>query len=222
MLEVSYLSSFNQRSSAEALSGPLNSLSRQQLRYTPWKEFPEKPAVSFAIAYGDEAIFLKYFVEEKALRSTCLNPNDPVYEDSCVEFFIAFEGEESYYNLEWNCAGTCLAGYGEGKDRRLLPPADILKIKHYSQIRSSNEGSGAGRAEQANGIQWELTLVIPAAVFIHHSFSGFSGMSCRGNFFKCGDELPQPHYLAWNNITSPAPEFHLKAYFADLKFCQEA
>jgi hypothetical protein len=219
MLEVSYLPAFDQRSSAEALSGQLNGLSRQVLRYTPWKEFPEKPAVSFAMAHGDDAVFLKYFVEEQTLRSTYLNPNDPVYRDSCVEFFIGFEGDVDYYNFEWNCAGTCLAGFGKGKERVLLPAADILKIKYQSVIRNSDVGPGTGLA---NPIRWELTLIIPAEVFIHHHFTTFSGINGRGNFFKCGDELPKPHYLAWNNILSPCPEFHLQEFFADIIFCTEA
>ena len=218
MLEVSYLPAFDQRSSAEALSGPLNTLSRQLLRHTPWKEFPEKPAVSFAMAHGDGAIYLKYFVEEETLRSTYLNPNDPVYKDSCVEFFISFEGDEHYYNFEWNCGGTCLAGFGKGKERALLPAADILKIKHHSQIRTSSAVLNAGIAGTKHPVHWELTLIIPAEVFIHHHFSTFSNIKARGNFFKCGDELPQPHYLAWNNILSAAPEFHLQEFFAEIYF----
>jgi hypothetical protein len=222
MLEVTYLPSFDQHSSAEALSATLNAVTRQQLLYTPWKEFSERPIVSFAMAHGEGAIFLKYFIEEKTLRSTYLNPNDPVYKDSCVEFFISFEGEELYYNFEWNCAGSCLAGFGKGKDRALLPAADILKIKHYSQIRSSSSGPLAGITGTADSIQWEITLIIPADVFIHHRLRTFSNMKGRGNFFKCGDELPQPHYLAWTQIVSPAPEFHLQEYFADIVFYPES
>jgi hypothetical protein len=55
-----------------------------------------------------------------------------VHEDSCVEFFISFEEDSSYYNLEINCIGTCLFGYGKGKDEReMVDPVVIRKIKRH-------------------------------------------------------------------------------------------
>jgi len=205
-LHIPYLPAYHQQSSAEELALALDELSPQVLAYSPWQELQHRPEVSFVIAYGEGAIFLKYFVKEKTLRSTYVQPNDPVYNDSCVEFFIGFNGEENYYNLEFNCAGTCLAGFGSGKERQLLPAKDILKIKHRSVIRN------------LSAVQWELTLVIPAEVFIHHRFSTFRNLKARGNFFKCGDGLPEPHYLTWNDILSPYPEFHLKEFFGEFVF----
>ncbi|MBR5570284.1 MAG: hypothetical protein IKW10_05250 [Oscillospiraceae bacterium] len=30
----------------------------------------------------------------------------------------------------------------------------------------------------------------------------------RANCYKCGDLTPKPHYLSWNPVTSPNPDFH--------------
>jgi len=223
VLEIPYLTDFNQHSSAEELAVYLNDLPSHWLLYTPWQQLMHRPAVSFVIAHGEGAIFLKYFVEEETLRSTYLQPNDPVYNDSCVEFFIAFAGEENYYNFEFNCAGTCLAGFGSGRERLLLPVKDILKIRHHSRVlnlkvRPEHQQSQPLPVSKQHPVQWELTVVIPADVFIYHDLSTFRNISSRGNFFKCGDALPEPHYLTWNNIVSPCPDFHQKEFFAAMDF----
>jgi hypothetical protein len=44
------------------------------------------------------------------------------------------------------------------------------------------------------------------------------GKTCRANFYKCGDDLPEPHFLSWNNIIADKPDFHLPQYFGTLTF----
>jgi hypothetical protein len=51
-----------------------------------------------------------------------------------------------------------------------------------------------------------------------HNITSLSDKKYRGNFYKCGDNLPRPHFLAWNNIQSEEPNFHLSAFFGDLLF----
>jgi hypothetical protein len=139
------------------------------------------------------------------------NINDPVYKDSCVEFFIAFNGEQQYYNLEFNCLGTCLAGFGQNQhDRKLLPKQQVSKIKPWASLKVNN------RVPQQ--ISWQLTLVIPVEIFSEHQLTDFTGEQVKVNFFKCGDELPDPHYLSWSNINYPEPNFHLPEFFGDMKF----
>lgn len=38
----------------------------------------------------------------------------------------------------------------------------------------------------------------------------------RGNFYKCGDATVQPHYLAWNPVTSETPAFHRPWEFGEI------
>lgn len=190
----------------------LDGYDRNSITAAPWPEYSYKPAVDFVIAYGKDCVFLKYYVSEKFVRATYNKPNEPVYEDSCVEFFVAFGDEDSYYNFEFNCAGTCMLGFGKDKtDRELLPKDVVMMIRHQSLLKPvSHPGD--------SNISWELTLVIPFAVFYHHSIASLDDQQCRVNFYKCGNELPYPHYLAWNDIIYPYPEFHLPGFFGKMEF----
>src|SRR6187402_1128566 len=93
----------------------------------PWLGFPKTYKTSFSIAHTKDAILLKYYVKNDELRVTFHSPNDPVYKDSCVEFFISLDKGLSYYNFEWNAIGTCLAGFGIVNEKRAYLPADRIR-----------------------------------------------------------------------------------------------
>jgi len=211
-LQILYTSTVKESSTPEKVSKMLDTMERHAISNAPWPEFPYKPEADFAIAYNDSHILLKYYVKENAIEASYHRINDPVYKDTCVEFFIAFDDEDSYYNLEFNCAGTCLMGFGTGRGARKLLPASVIKnIKHQSLIQTKeNTADGS--------IYWELTLLIPFSVFHHHYFISLKNQNCRVNFYKCGDDLPQPHFLCWNPIEIPAPDFHRPDFFAPAQF----
>ena len=188
----------------------LDTLSKHKIANVPWKEFSYRPDVSFAISYTDESILLKYYVSETSFKAIYNNSNEPVYRDSCVEFFVAFD-DEGYYNLEFNAIGTCLASYGkERSERKSLPAETIDRIKYHSSIRSENSDEKL--------VSWELTLVIPFDIFKFHTVTTLKNKECRANFYKCGDDLPEPHFLSWNNIISTTPDFHLPEFFGQARF----
>ena len=201
--EVSYDNNIRQ------ISLQLDKHNRYTLAYSLWGTPRSSfPVVQFAIAYSDNCIFLKFYVKEKQFRAVNTVCNDPVWEDSCVEFFIAFN-ETGYYNFEFNCIGTTLLGFGKDKQNRiLLPPEIISKIKCYSTIKIETEMS----------IDWELAISIPLEVFSCQEIETLQNKECRANFYKCGDLLPEPHYLSWNNIIHPEPNFHLPVFFGKLFF----
>ena len=185
-----------------------NNLERHTIDFVPWPSYPYKPKVSFSIAYNDEHIFLKYFVQEKAIRANANNMNGSVWEDSCVEFFISFD-ETGYYNLEFNCIGTALIGFGKSRDDRQLINTEVISNVNTQSV-IQKKGSDL--------YHWELSLVIPLEVFVHHPLPTLNGRQCRANFYKCGDLLPEPHFLAWSDIHSEEPNFHLPQFFGTLSF----
>lgn len=212
-LEVPYLPLLDKQSLLEEISDELDNLEKNLLDKAPWLNYSYKPSVKFALGYSLDCIFIKFYVAEEAVRAKFRNINDPVYKDSCVEFFISFNGEENYYNLEFNCLGTCRLGFGEGRENRALAPEErIRKMKHGVVLQKTASPTGERLTT------WELTLMIPAEVFYQHEIATFSGVNARGNFYKCGDELPRPHYLAWNNIYAQEPNFHLPEYFGEVQF----
>lgn len=210
-IKVRCISENAESNSIDAVSDLLDTFERQKLEHVPWAEFPDKPNVSFTIAYNSSNIFLKYYVEEKHIRAENITINSAVYEDSCVEFFVSFDDDGSYYNFEFNCIGTCLAGYGSSKDQRqLLDETLIGNLKSKYIIYSENEGK----------VNWQLTLVIPMDTFIHTPVKNLSGINCRANFYKCGNLLPEQHFVTWANIIAETPNFHLPQFFGRLQFEQ--
>jgi len=196
----------------QEISMAMNKTKRHAIERIPWPVFSYKPRVSFSIAHADNAILLKYFVQEKAIRALCLADNSPVHQDSCVEFFIAFDNDEEYYNLEFNCTGACLFGYGKGKEgRQLIHEQMVNKIRRLCVIESFRDG-------KKNLFEWELTLVIPMEVFDYHHITHLKDRHCKVNFFKCGDKLPEPHFLAWENVKAATPDFHLPEFFGSMHF----
>lgn len=202
-----FLSSVDQTSPMEKVSSYLNELPKQVIDLAPWPAFSYIPKVQFCIAHNNDTIFLKYYMEEEVLKAVYYKPDDPVYKDSCVEFFIAFD-EEGYYNLEWNAIGTCKLNFGKSRNDRLVVAESFVKtIIYLSAIQNTSEG-----------VQWELTLTIPSKVFSQHDLTSFSGRTCRANFYKCGDDLPTPHFLCWNRIETSAPDFHVPGDFGEIMF----
>ena len=175
-LEASYLSSVHKESSLQQISEVLDKLEKNSIEMVPWPVFSYKPEALFAIAYNDDGILIKYFVREKSIRAMYHRANEPVYKDSCVEFFISFDGEDEYYNFEFNCIGACLLGFGTGKSGRALLPEELIrKIRHLALIKNSND-SGIFMAD------WELTLMIPLEVFSYHQINSLKGRQSKVNF----------------------------------------
>ncbi|HEY9362734.1 MAG TPA: carbohydrate-binding family 9-like protein [Chitinophagaceae bacterium] len=211
-LEACTLKSVNKKSLIGEIAIALDECIQNPIEIVPWPSYPYKPAVSFVIAHDYERIFIKYYVREQAIRAAYNNPNDPVFKDSCVEFFIAFGEEKAYYNFEFNCIGTCLSAFGDGIDnRQFLSKETIDKIKYHVSISKDTKGS-------TTNFNWELTLILPLDVFSFHQLPSLKGINCCTNFFKCGDSLPQPHFLSWTPINSPVPNFHLPDFFGKLQF----
>ena len=184
----------------------------QQIDHLLWSDTGYKPQVGFAMAYNDKGIFIKFSVQERFVKAVYREINEPVYKDSCVEMFIAFNGDDNYYNLEFNCLGTALVGYGSGKhDRINLQKQFIKKIKSVHHLKTDINSDEMP-------IKWHLVLYIPYDVFVHHHINTLTGNKCRANFYKCGDDLPEPHFLSWNNIESLTPNFHLSEFFGLVKF----
>ena len=48
---------------------------------------------------------------DQYVRCTHRTYGDPVYRDSCVEFFIQPKPGRGYFNFEFNCGGAFLCNY---------------------------------------------------------------------------------------------------------------
>lgn len=210
-LKVPYID-FDTTRTLKEISETLDGLEQHAIDQVSWPSYPYTPEVHFSIAYTEDAILLKYFVQEDSVRICCHTTNGPVHKDSCVEFFISFADEAEYYNLEFNCIGVCSAAFGKSKsERELLPVECISKIRRVAQIKVFSE-------DDIQKINWQLTLMIPLDTFIYHNISHLRNENCRVNFYKCGDALPEPHFLSWKRLIADKPDFHLPQFFGKVQF----
>lgn len=186
----------------------------QPINQVNWPdEYPYQPVVAFRMAYTDQALLLHFRVSEESVRSVAGADNGPVWEDSCVEFFSIPANDGVYYNMECNCTGRLLVGGGIGRQGRERAPQAVLdQVSRWSSL-------GTGDMEERPAPdQWEVALIIPFSTYFLHHITSMEGCTMRANFYKCGDKLSKPHFLSWNPINWPKPNFHLPDFFGQLQF----
>jgi hypothetical protein len=209
-LEISYLP--NNNAALQQINDMMNELPRYKIGIASWPEFSYQPDVHFSAAHDNQHLLLKYYVKEQHLQAFSRRANEPVYKDSCVECFISWDNT-GYYNFEFNCLGACLAAFGPKRGhQKSLDASTIAKIQRLSAIHSVFTGN------PDEPIQWSMTIKIPLTVFTAHDLQNLSGKTAKANFYKCGDALPQPHYLSWQKINTPSPDFHRPDFFGDIRF----
>jgi hypothetical protein len=168
---------------------------------------------AFDIFHDGSSIFLNFRVQEPQVRAVNTAFNSPVWEDSCVEFFLSPGEEEGYYNFEFNAIGTVLGAYGRDRNHRSWLPAHVL-----SEIET-RPSLGKIPFETLDGdVSWSLETRIPVGALHHHQIESLGGLRARANFYKCGDRLSSPHYLSWKPVLTDRPDFHTPRYFGRLAF----
>lgn len=159
------------------------------------------------ICYDENALYLHLSAKEKNIKAEYTGRLDEPCNDSCLEFFFSpIPGDNRYFNIEFNPNLCMYLGLGDGNGNliRLLPEGE-----------NSFEPK-ATRTEDG----WELTYRVPFSFIriFFPEFSAESGKRIRANFYKCGDETVQPHFFAWNRVTSETPAFHRPCDFGELVF----
>lgn len=185
----------------------------QPIQQVNWAAYPYRPVAAFRIAHTENEVLLHFKVTEASVRARYGTDNGSVWTDSCVEFFSIPAGDDIYYNIECNCAGTLLIGAGafrEGRER--ASEAVTSQVRRWASL---------GRApfeERLETTSWEVALIIPYSVFFKHHIRSLDGKVVRANFYKCGDELQTPHFLSWQPIVADKPDFHRPDFFGTLEF----
>lgn len=177
-----------------------------------WPEFSYKPTVNFRIGHTGDKICLKFYVREQAIRAMETKINGAVHKDSCVEFFVSFDGK-NYYNFEFNCIGTPHLAYGEGRHNRQRVPEDTVR-KIVADPSLGHEPFDT----RTGDFSWDLTVIIPTGCLVFSPGIVLGDTEAAANFYKCGDDLPQPHFVTWNPVQTENPDYHRPEYFGRLKF----
>lgn len=173
------------------------------------KEYPYRPLAAVIAAHSGNALYLDFFVRCNYLRAENYEDQSPVSEDSCVEFFVSPTCDSHYWNFEFNCIGTANAShrYERPKPTRLTPE-ELARIRRFPSC-------GTRPFCELEGLfTWNVLVVIPLDL-INVRFDG-QPIEMKGNFYKCASATSAPHYLSWNPIISPTPDFHRPSDFGSI------
>lgn len=179
----------------------------QPIGHSPWaQQYPYTPVARFRMAWNEAGFYLYYEVQEAHVRADFLQDQDPVFQESCVEFFLSPTSDQQYYNFEFNAIGTCLAGCKTNAHKGRLPQELTEQI-----LRLPSLPKGQPYEQRAVSEPWTLSVMLPASVIGLPALK--EGMQMRANFYKCGDKLDQPHFLCWSPIKYAEPSFHRPEFF---------
>lgn len=212
MIEVSQILQV-ENADSRAISAQMNNLEFHEIGCLNWQNFTYKPQAKFAIAHNNNEIFIKYIVREQYIRAIYSNNNDSVCKDSCCEFFVSPDCNDVFYNFETNCIGTLLLGYRKLGEKSVHATADIAnKVHRFSSLGNRTFDT------QTGDFIWEMIVIIPLQAFFMHKLYSLNGKTFTANFYKCGDDLPEPHYLSYSPIETQKPSFHQPAFFEKILF----
>ncbi len=194
-------------------AGLLEAIPSQKIACNNWaNDYPYAPQVEFRIAHNGDAVFIRFDVKENFTMARITEDNGEVWTDSCVEFFLSLD-DSGYYNFEFTCIGKVLAGFRKERPHATHGTDDIMQsIKRYSTLGEANF------EEKTGDNTWTLTVAIPATAFFKHNIKRLHGLKARANVYKCGDNLSKPHFLSWQPIDTPAPNFHVPQFFTEIEF----
>ncbi len=172
-----------------------------------WLKYSYKPLVSLYLGHTSSHLWCLFNVCEQHVLARNMDTNSNVWEDSCVEIFVADQDGRHYYNFEINCTGTALAARRCSREVfQLLAPEQVQSIVRLGSLPHEPID------EHGPALSWQLAVGLP------FSLLGLDTVPpvLWGNFYKCGDGTVQPHYLSWAPIGTPEPNFHQPQFFGKL------
>ncbi len=179
-----------------------------------------RPVTQAKLLYGLEGLYGLFRVQDRYVRCVHRRYQDPVYNDSCVEFFVQPNVDKGYFNFEFNCGGTILASYIEDPTRSggrfkvftKLSKSEIRQVLIYHSLPHVIE------PEWDRETTWYLEFYIPYMLLEKYTGSVdiSPGAIWRANLFKCADQTSHPHWAAWSAVD--ALNFHLPHCFGAIAF----
>lgn len=183
----------------------------------PWDTTGYKPEASAKVFYTENELRVQLTGTEKKIRIEEKIFNNPVWEDSCVEFFFMPdpENDNRYFNFETNaCGNLVLQVDNKPPVRHYMNYVNPSYFEIKADVNDSN-------IEEYNDFKpWRVEYKIPFE-FIKVFFKNFDpkpGYKMRGNFTKCGDKTETPHWGTWAKIETEEPAYHVPQYFNEIIF----
>ena len=206
-IDIKFIADVEKMTESEIKEALTTQTETHEISCVNWSEYPYAPKVSVRIAYSEKVLVLLYNVSEEHTLGKVLENNGPVWEDSCVETFIKDPVGEGYYNIEVNCIATKLAAHRLSRtDFELFDKEKLAEIKCFSSLPHIET--------DIENKEWALLEIIPFSILGLEK----APESLNVNFYKCGDNCRQPHYLSWSPIALEKPNFHCPEFFGEIMF----
>lgn len=177
------------------------------------EEYPYTPKATFKLFHDGKHLYIKFDVTENDIQAVVTEDQGRTWTDPCVEFFVSPEGNLDYYNFECTCTGKLLLAWHPAEGAK--ESADQEVIDNVRRIPSLGTAPFALRKGEH---QWSVIEIIPVTALFRSDVKSLDGKVMTANFYKCGDELPTPHFLSWNAIKWQSPSFHRPEQFGKLSF----
>ena len=170
-----------------------------------WTEGYTPYAFAQVIYVRDLGLALHMEAYESDPKSVYTMYNQPVYTDSCLEFFVNCNPKQPLYiNFEMNANGAFLSALRPGRKGK----------QPIHELMSDLPAVMAKKCEVHWSVDAFFTLAQIKTLFGKESFE--TGDVLLGNFYKCGDETPIPHFGMWAPIDLESPDFHRPEFFGKL------
>ncbi|WP_232834822.1 carbohydrate-binding family 9-like protein [Pleomorphovibrio marinus] len=176
------------------------------------------PETEAKLAYDTHYIYGIFRVKDRYVISEETKPNGPVSRDSCVEWFFAPDEDSphTYFNIEINAGGTTLFHHVTvpRKEYKVIDEEDISEITVATSMPSVIS------PEITSDTTWIVEYKIPIRLLKKYSniTQPSKGVTWKANFYKTANRNSNPHYITWNIVENPRPDFHLPQYFGKLIF----
>jgi len=134
------------------------------------------------------------------------NHDEPVYEDSCMEFFADFcpQGGKGYLNFEANANGAMLSMLGPTRENRAF----------LRQLGLPRPDLRVTVGEESWAVEWFFPLSFIERIYGNCDFE--PGCVIRGNFYKCGDKTAVPHWGTLFPLRADTADFHRPETFGEM------
>jgi hypothetical protein len=194
---------------------PWSGLDALKIACFPWYRAGSKQGTTVKACYSHACLYLLFVCEDRHISARRTVLNSDVYRDSCVELFASVpEDPGCYFNLEMNCCGAILLGYGPDRGHRRPASQEIA-----SRIRIHHSVPGPTN-ESPDDKGWLLEVALPFDVvgeLAGRPVTVRPGTRWRANLYRCGGATDRQH-ACWSPIPTPEPDFHRPEYFGLLEF----
>lgn len=193
----------------QAFDQHISQFAAAEIETYPWDVAPHARTYAKIVA-GRNALHVFMCSYEEEIRAEQTAQNGPIYTDSCLEFYcMPTLLADLYFNIEVNAKGVIFFSVGKQRQDRLLitdeGPEDLgmCALIH---------------PEILGGIGWCIRYDLPFMLIQKYipQFHPNDRLMMRGNFYKCGNGLSQPHWGMWSSVNTPKPDFHRPEYFGDM------